>query len=68
MDINNNQCCIKCGTKEEKLYYTFGKLKCKKCIEISKTGRIGHSGMIYKEDTETPLIDTQDLTLIQCKI
>tara|TARA_R100000655_G_scaffold100438_1_gene144885 strand:- start:309 stop:989 length:681 start_codon:yes stop_codon:yes gene_type:complete len=42
--------CVKCFVKDVKLYNTFGKLKCKKCIDKDKTGKKGHSGMIYKKD------------------
>ena len=43
--------CTKCTKQDVKLYNTFGKLKCKECIEKDKTGKKGNSGMIYKKDT-----------------
>jgi hypothetical protein len=46
--------CTKCGNKT-KVYNTFGKLKCKPCIDKSKTGRKGHSGMIYNANASVPL-------------
>ena len=46
--------CSKCGNKT-KVYNTFGKLKCKTCIDKSKTGRKGHSGMIYNKNATAPL-------------
>jgi hypothetical protein len=42
--------CLVCGVGDIKLYNTFGKEKCKNCIEKSKTGRKGHSGMIYNKN------------------
>ena len=42
--------CIVCS-QEKKLFHVFGKMKCKDCIEKSKTGRSGHSGMIYHKET-----------------
>ena len=41
--------CYKCNIieNETKLYSTFGKYICKKCLKKRKTGRKGHSGMIY---------------------
>tara|TARA_B100000886_G_scaffold167492_1_gene114509 strand:- start:3014 stop:3715 length:702 start_codon:yes stop_codon:yes gene_type:complete len=46
--------CSKCGA-ETKVYSTFGKFKCKVCIDKYKTGLKGHSGMIYNKNTSTPL-------------
>jgi len=46
--------CSVCGAKT-KVYSTFGKLKCKTCIEKSKTGIKGHSGMVYNKNTSVPL-------------
>ena len=43
--------CIICKDNT-KVYNTFGKLKCKSCIDKTKTGRKGHSGMIYNKDIE----------------
>jgi len=42
--------CVSCKKDNVKLYQTFGKLKCKKCIEKEKTGKKGNSGMIYKKN------------------
>lgn len=42
--------CIICNL-EKKLFYVFGKMKCKDCINESKTGKKGHSGMIYHKET-----------------
>lgn len=44
--------CYKCNITENetKLYSTFGKYICKKCLDKRKTGRKGHSGMIYDAD------------------
>ena len=41
--------CSKCGA-ETKVYSTFGKFKCKVCIDKYKTGLKGHSGMIYNKN------------------
>ena len=46
--------CSKCGDNT-KVYNTFGKLKCKSCINKTKTNRKGHSGMIYNKNTSIPL-------------
>lgn len=40
--------CFHCGSNE-KLYMQFGKLSCRKCIDQRKTGKKGHSGMVYKK-------------------
>jgi len=45
------QCSI-CGDNNNKLYNTFGKLKCKSCIEKSSKNIIGNSGMIYNENID----------------
>lgn len=37
--------------REAKLYSTFGRLKCRECIDKAKTGVKGNSGMIYYPDT-----------------
>lgn len=37
--------------KQDKLYSTFGKKKCKECLEKSKTNIKGHSGMVYNKNT-----------------
>jgi len=46
--------CYKCGVSdgEAKLYSTFGKYICKKCLDKRKTGRQGHSGMIYDSNVK----------------
>lgn len=56
--------CYKCGISEKqtKLYSTFGKYICKKCLEKRKTGKKGHSGMIY--DSTIKEEDYFDETLI----
>ena len=46
--------CSKCGNNT-KVYNTFGKLKCKSCINKTKTNKKGHSGMIYTKNTSIPL-------------
>jgi hypothetical protein len=47
--------CDKCGSKT-KVYRTFGKFKCKSCINKNKKKNIkGHSGMIYKKNIFIPL-------------
>jgi hypothetical protein len=38
--------------KKAKTYKTFGRDKCRPCIEKSKTGIAGNSGMIYRPDEE----------------
>lgn len=43
--------CHKCR-KEKKTLKSFGKDICKDCLKKRKTGLKGHSGMIYKKDTE----------------
>ena len=60
-------CCI-CN-KEGLVYYTFGKYKCKECIEKQKTNRKGHSGMIYHEDIDINdyLIGNKNLCLVKVK-
>jgi|TARA_R100000656_G_C3941671_1_gene126825 hypothetical protein len=57
--------CSKCGVKT-KVYNTFGKLKCKPCIDKSKTGRKGHSGMIYNKSTSIPLSLFNDGLKLEC--
>lgn len=59
--------CKVCKTTDVKLYSTFGKLKCQKCIDNSRTGRTGHSGMIYDKEAVAPTILSKELTLIPCK-
>lgn len=46
--------CYKCNIteKEVKLYSTFGKYICKTCLDKRKTGRKGHSGMIYDKNVK----------------
>ena len=46
--------CSKCGNNT-KVYNTFGKLRCKSCINKTKTNKKGHSGMIYTKNTSIPL-------------
>jgi hypothetical protein len=41
--------CVSCEA-DVRTYMTFGKAKCKDCIEKSKTGIPGNSGMIYRKD------------------
>ena len=55
--------CYKCGDEKSRLFNTFGKLKRRKCIDASKTGIKGHSGMIKKQVNEN---DYYDLTLPDC--
>lgn len=57
--------CSQCGA-EKKLFSTFGKLKCKDCIDKSKTGRKGHSGMIYHKNTSIPLGLFDDGLKLEC--
>jgi len=49
--VNKVNNCYKCNKSDEKLYPTFGKLICKECLDKRKTGIKGHSGMIYKSNT-----------------
>lgn len=49
--------CSTCEAEDKKLYSTFGKLKCKDCIDARKTGIKGHSGMIKKEVNEEKYFD-----------
>jgi hypothetical protein len=44
--------CYKCGISEqnEKLFLTFGKYICKECLNNRRTGRKGHSGMLYDDN------------------
>ncbi len=44
--------CYKCKIPENeaKLYSTFGKYICQECLDKRKTGRKGHSGMIYDKN------------------
>ena len=56
--------------KETKVFFVFGKYKCKECIEKSKTGKKGHSGMIYDKNISTDEyldITNTGLSLLQCK-
>jgi len=47
--------CYKCGAKDKRLYSTFGKYICLECLQKRRTGRKGHSGMIYD-----PLVREED--------
>lgn len=60
--------CYKCGVSEDetRLYTTFGKYICKVCLDKRKTGRQGHSGMIYDENIKEE--DYYDKSLINEKI
>lgn len=53
--------CQVCNKTNVKIYATFGKYKCKQCIDKSKTGRKGNSGMIY--DKNVKVKDFTDITL-----
>lgn len=60
--------CEKCGSKE-KTYDSFGHWICKKCLQKRKTGKKGHSGMIYNKDTcvtQTAFVD-DGLYLLKCQ-
>ena len=53
--IMTNDKCYKCGVEsdKEKLYSTFGKKICKTCLDKrKKTGTVGNSGMVYKENIQ----------------
>jgi hypothetical protein len=60
--------CYKCGVSEDetKLYTTFGKYICKDCLDRRKTGRQGHSGMLYDQNIKEE--DYFDEKLINEKI
>ena len=53
--------CPKCLKENVKLYNTFGKIKCRECIDKSKTGIKGHSGMIYNANINAE--DYADMTI-----
>lgn len=46
--------CYKCNINEKdtKLYSTFGKYICQECLDERRTGRKGHSGMIYTKEVD----------------
>lgn len=46
--------CYKCGvgSQDAKLFSTFGKYICRKCLDERATGRKGHSGMIYDNSVD----------------
>jgi len=44
--------CDKCGRTNVQCYQTFGKLKCKECIQSSPKRGSGHSGMIYHSNVQ----------------
>lgn len=46
LGLSGNGACYKCN-KDKKTISTFGKNICLECLEKRKTGRKGHSGMIY---------------------
>jgi hypothetical protein len=54
--------CFKCKTPDVKVWNTFGKLKCKPCIEKGKTKRAGHSGMVHKEEVKWTIFSEEELT------
>lgn len=61
--------CYVCN-EDKKTFSVFGKLKCKECIDKTRTGRVGHSGMIYDKNTnENDYIDNSNkiLNLIKVK-
>lgn len=63
--------CFHCG-KDKKCYPTFGKLVCSDCIDERRTGRKGHSGMIYKPsvqpaDYSMPWLSDMELCLSRVK-
>jgi len=61
--------CNFCNKSNIKIYATFGKYKCKECIDKSKTGRKGHSGMIYDEKVKiTEFIDCTLKKIITLKL
>ena len=51
-NIIEKEKCHYCGDSESKLLATFGKKVCIKCRDERKTGRKGHSGMIYDKDVD----------------
>ncbi len=44
--------CELCDKKDVKVFSTFGKKKCRPCIDKNSTGRPGHSGMIYNKNVK----------------
>ena len=58
--------CYKCN-KEKRTFNSFGKEICNECLEKRKTGKKGHSGMIYKKDVDKNTIFSQELKLIRVK-
>jgi len=59
--------CYLCGSTK-KVSSTFGKLKCYECIQKSKTGIKGHSGMIYNKSTSIQFdMFSEVLTLMPIK-
>jgi len=59
--------CCSCGA-ETKLHSTFGKLKCRPCIDKAKTGFKGNSGMVYSRETRPQmemLFDNKELDLLR---
>ena len=59
--------CSSCGA-ETKLHSTFGKLKCRPCIDKAKTGFKGNSGMVYSRETRPQmemLFDNKELDLLR---
>ena len=66
VDDNQKQCQV-CG-KYKKVYITFGKNKCQNCINQSKTGKKGNSGMVYDKNASVQFeIFSEKLTLIKVK-
>ena len=55
--------CSVCKKENIRVFYCFGKLKCKECIEKTKKNIIGHSGMIYHKNTAIQLSFNKGLTL-----
>jgi hypothetical protein len=61
--------CFKCNTKT-KVFTVFGVQKCKPCIEETKTGKKGNSGMIYNKSTSPDSFKDlfiDNLDLLSCK-
>jgi hypothetical protein len=68
MMVDKPDCCYFCH-ENKKTYSTFGKKVCHDCLLIRKTGRKGHSGMIYHKETNPAnfQIENKELCLIKVK-
>lgn len=61
--------CTFCNRDDVKLFMSFGKWKCRECIDKRKTGRAGHSGMVYDKEIKPSdyKVNSKGLCLVSVK-